>query len=69
MTPTEVGLLVGALLGLLGALQAWLVSRTLTHGNQLNGLMTPRIAKGAATVVAADHVARGDPPTLDTSAT
>ena len=69
MTSTETGLLVGALVGLLGALQAWLVSRTLTHGSQLNGLMTPRIAKTAAAVVAADHLARGDKSTLDTSAT
>ena len=69
MTSTETGLLVGALVGLLGALQAWLVSRTLTHDSQLNGLMTPRIAKTAAAVVAADRLARGDESTLDTSAT
>ena len=69
MTPQETGLLVGALIGVLGAIQAWLVSRTVTHGKQLNGLMTPRIAHGAAKVVAADHVARGDTPTVNTAAT
>lgn len=68
MNAQETGLFVGALVGLLGALQAWLVSRTVTHDKQLNGMMTPRIAAGASNVVAADHAARGDTATVDTVA-
>lgn len=63
MTPTEVGLLVGAVVGLFGALQAWLVSKTVSHESQLNGLMTDRIAVGANTAIVADHAVRAEAAT------
>lgn len=57
MTTQETSILVGALVGLFGAVQAWLVGKSLHHGNQLNGLMAPAIASGAAAVVVAHHLA------------
>ena len=53
MTAQETALLVGALVGLFGGIQAWLVGKSVQHSNQLNGLMAPAIAKGAAEVVIA----------------
>ena len=62
MTVQETAALVGALVGLFGAIQAWLVGRSINHGNQLNGLMAPRIAAGAAAVVVADQAAQAALP-------
>src|ERR1039458_3711267 len=62
MTVQETAALVGALVGLFGAIQAWLVGRSINHGNQLNGLMAPRIAAGAAAVVVADQQGQAGPP-------
>jgi hypothetical protein len=53
MTAQETAVLVGALVGLFGAIQAWLVGKSVQHSNQLNGLMAPAIAQGAAAVVIA----------------
>lgn len=64
MTAQETSLLVGAVVGLFGAIQAWLINRAVVHGNQLNGVMTGRIQTGAQTAIAADHVARGVLPTV-----
>jgi hypothetical protein len=60
MTSQETSLLIGAIIGLMGAVQAWLVSRSVTHGKQLNGLMTPRITEGAEKAIAQDHVDRSE---------
>ena len=68
MTAEQTALVVGALVGLMGALQAWLTYRTVQHGNQLNGLMAPRIARGAAAVVVADHAAQAAQPAIDSAA-
>ena len=59
MTSQEIAALVGALVGLMTALQVWLVNRTVVHGNQLNGVLTGRITAGANSAIAADHTARG----------
>ena len=59
MTQTEIAGVVGAVIGLIGALQAWLVNRAVVHGNQLNGVLTGRITAGANSAIAADHTARG----------
>jgi hypothetical protein len=68
MTAQETSLLIGAIVGLMGALQAWLTVRSVAHGKQLNGLMAPRIAKGAAEMVLADRAEQQAHPTLDTAA-
>ena len=67
MTAQETSVLVGALVGLMGALQAWLAYRSVQHGNQLNGLMAPRIAQGAAAVVVAEHAQQAAQPAIDTA--
>jgi len=59
MTQTEIAALVSAVIALLAALQAWLVTKALVHTNQLDGVMTGRIQTGAAVAIAADHTARG----------
>ena len=59
MTSQEIAALVGALVGLMTALQVWLVNRAVVHGNQLNGVLTGRITAGANSAIAADHTARG----------
>jgi hypothetical protein len=61
MTPQETGLLIGAIIGLIGALQAWLVSRTVQHEKQINGVMSGRITTGANAAIAADHVVNPPP--------
>jgi hypothetical protein len=68
MTAEQTALLVGALVGLFGAIQAWLVSRTLQHGNSLNGDMDRRIQQGAKAAVANDHALRGEQPSPATNA-
>ncbi len=62
MTPQETSLLVGAIIGLIGAVQAWLVARTVQHGKQLNGELDTRMAKTAKSIVANDHTLRSEPP-------
>lgn len=57
MSTTEVSVLVGALVGLMGALQAWLVNKALVHSDQLNGVMSGRIRAGANDAIAADKAA------------
>jgi hypothetical protein len=64
MTPIETTAVVTAGLSLMAALQAWLTANSLSHGKQLNGLMAPRIAAGAAAVAVVDHAIRGEPATL-----
>lgn len=61
MTSQEIAALVGALVGLITALQVWLVNRTVVHGNQLNGVLTGRITAGANAAIAADQAARVQP--------
>ena len=68
MNAQETQLLVGALVGLFGALQAWLTYRSVDHGKQLDGLMAPRIASGAAAVVVAEKAAASTQPAADTAA-
>ena len=65
MTAQETAAIVGALVGLFGAIQAWLINRAVVHGNQINGVMTGRITAGANTAIAADHAARLQAPTPD----
>lgn len=62
MTPNETGMLVGAIVGLFGALQAWLSYKAVNHDRKLDGLMAPRIAAGAAAVVVADKAAQAAMP-------
>lgn len=76
MTAQETAILIGALVGLFTAFQAWLAAQTVTlkdaskeHSAQLNGLMAPRIQVGAETAIALDHQARSEPPTLDSTVT
>ena len=57
MTSQEIAELVGALVGLMTALQVWLVNRAVVHGNQLNGVLTGRITAGANAAIAADQAA------------
>ena len=68
MTQAEINLLtpaiVGVVIGLLTALQAWLVNKARVHTNQLDGVLTGRIQTGAQVAIAADHVARGNAPTV-----
>lgn len=61
MTDTEIALLVGAVIGLIGALQGWLVSKTIKHGQALNGDMDQRIKTGATSAIVAYHEARALP--------
>jgi len=61
MTSQEIAALVGALVGLITALQVWLVNRTVVNGNQLNGVLTGRITAGANAAIAADQAARVQP--------
>ena len=68
MTPQETQVLIGALVGLFGALQAWLSYRSVDHGHQLNGLMAPRVARIAAAVVVADKAATDAQPAVDVAA-
>lgn len=68
MTADQTAALVGAIIGVLVALQAWLVSRTVQHGNLLNGDMDRRIAAGAKAAVANDHAVRGEAPSPATNA-
>lgn len=63
MTAQETAAIVGALVGLFGAIQAWLINRAVVHGNQLDGVMSGRITAGANTAIAADHAARGQAAT------
>lgn len=62
MTDIEIATLVGAFVGLIGALQAWLVGRTIQHGQALNGDMDSRIKSGATSAIAAYHDTRALPP-------
>jgi membrane associated rhomboid family serine protease len=68
MTAQETSVLVGALIGLMGALQAWLAYRSVAHDKALNGLMAPRIAQGAAAVVVAKQAQQAAQPAADTAA-
>lgn len=67
MTAQETALLIGALVGLFGAIQAYLVANSVDHSRKLDGLMAPRIQAGAETAIALDHGARNEPPTPSTS--
>jgi hypothetical protein len=67
MTAQETQVLIGALVGLFGALQAWLSYKAVNHDQKLDGLMAPRIAAGAAAVVQADKVAVAAQPAADTA--
>ena len=67
MTTQETQVLIGALVGLFGALQAWLSYKAVNHDQKLDGLMAPRIAAGAAAVVQADKVAVAAQPAVDTA--
>lgn len=58
MTANETQMLVGAVVAVLTALQVWLVNRAVVHGQALDGVMTGRIAVGAAAVVKADQAAQ-----------
>src|ERR1035437_11194775 len=62
MTASETQVLIGALVGLFGALQAWLSYKAVNHDQKLDGLMGPRIAAGAAAVVVADQQAQAALP-------
>lgn len=55
MTPAEVAILVGALAGLIGALQGWLISRSNQHEALLNGAGSPRITEIANDAIAASR--------------
>ena len=55
MTAQETSLVVGALVGLMGAIQLWLIGRSVKHDNRINGLMANRITTGAEKVVADYH--------------
>jgi len=68
MTDQETYLLIGALVGLLGAIQAWIVSKTVQHGRALNGEMDDRIHLLAKAAVANDHAVRGETPSPATNA-
>jgi hypothetical protein len=68
MTASETQVLIGALVGLFGALQAWLSYKAVNHDQKLDGLMAPRIAAGAAAVVAADKATQAAQPAVDTVA-
>jgi hypothetical protein len=67
MTPLEISMVVGVLVGVFAALQGWIVSKTVSHSQQLNGLMAPRIAEGAAAVAVVDHAMRGEEATKTTN--
>lgn len=69
MTAQETAVLIGAIVGLFTALQAWLTSQAVTHGttikehaDKLDGLMDTRITVAAESAIAADHAARAEPP-------
>jgi hypothetical protein len=62
MNPTETNLLIGALVGLIVAVQGWIVSKTVTHSKQLDGELDTRIVQGAKAVVANDHALRAEQP-------
>jgi len=68
MTTQETTALVAALVGLFGALQAWLTYKAVNHDQKLDGLMAPRIAAGAAAVQAATTAAAAAQPALDSAA-
>lgn len=68
MTDQEVYLLVGALVGLLGAVQAWLVAKTHEHSQALNGALDERMHTAAKQAIANDHVVRQEPPSPATNA-
>ena len=64
MNAPETQALIGALVGLFTALQVWLTYHSVEHAHQLNGLMAPAIATGAAAVVIAAQQASQITPTL-----
>jgi len=68
MTAQETSVLIGAIVGLFGALQAWLSYKAINHDQKLDGLMAPRIAAGAAAVVVADQAAQAAQPAVDSAA-
>jgi len=76
MTAQETAILIGALVGLFTAFQAWLAAQTVAlkdaskeHSAQLNGLMAPRIQAGAETAIALDHSIRSEAPSPVTAVT
>ena len=58
-------MLVGALVALMGAAQAWLAVRSVQHSSQMNGAMETRITAGAEKAIASYHAAVHEPTTLN----